>query len=420
MKSIFKTESLIMTFILSFYGFIAGGSVDENSAKVLIIIIVLLLIAIGLIYYFDNKNKEKRLSLKREFEEQEKDFDLSDKLGDDKIGLYFDKEKEKVLLISMTINGLEKLYIDDFKKTSEKHSLGNYCIIDDKRKKALFVQSYGEVPKYEVINYGVKNKNKDVLINNTIPSSFLNPNSLASFVLVEEKFGYISIFYNCFSKSFNYVDEDRISLKKGDKSFMVIKEINSYMFLLDDFFKVLIIISGQFLTYYKVFNYSDIINVTYEEDGNTLFSKSMARTVGGTLVGGVLMGGAGAIVGGLSGDTSQNRIIQSMNIKILVRSTTEPSVNLPINRSGEIFNTKDENSKKIYQSRIQEANAIKDLFSVIIDNSSQQMAMSSQQKVEVPKSTTSIADELIKLAQLKDAGVLSEEEFKVQKKKLLS
>ena len=420
MRSVFKKESLIMTLILGFYGFIASGSGDENSAKVMIIIIVLLFVAIGLIFYLDNKNKEKRLSLKREFEEQEKDFDLSDKLGDDKIGLYFDKEKEKVLLISMTASGVEKFYIDDFRKTTERHSFGNYCIIDDERKKALFVQSYGEIPKYEVINYGVRNKNKDVLINNTIPSSFLNPNSLASFVLVEEKFGYITLFYNCSSKSFNYVGEDRITLKNGDKSFMVIKDINSYMFLMDDFFKVLIIISGQFLTYYKIFNYSDIINVTYEEDGNTLFSKSMARTVGGTLVGGVLMGGAGAIVGGLSGDTSQNRIIQSMNIKILVRSTTEPSVNLPINRSGEIFNTKDENSKKIYQSRIKEANAIKDLFSVIIDNSNQQLVASSPQKVEVPKPTISIADELMKLAQLKDAGVLSEEEFQVQKEKLLS
>ena len=409
-----------MTLILGFYGFIASGSGDENSAKVMIIIIVLLFVAIGLIFYLDNKNKEKRLSLKREFEEQEKDFDLSDKLGDDKIGLYFDKEKEKVLLINMTSDGLKKFYIDDFRKTSEVHSFCEYCILDDERKKALFVQSYGEIPQYEVINYWEKNKNKDIDVNNSIPSKFLNPNSLASFVLVEEKYGYITVFYNCFSKSFNYVDEDRISLKKGDKSFMVIKEINSYMFLMDNFFNVLIIISGQFPKYYKIFNYSDIINVTYEEDGNTLYSKSMTRTVGGTLVGGVLMGSAGAIVGGLSGDTSQNRIIQSMNIKILVRNTTEPSVNFPINRSGETFNTKDENSKKIYQSRIKEANAIKDLFSVIIDNSNQQMIASSSQKVEVPKPTMSIADELLKLAQLKDAGVLSEEEFRVQKEKLLS
>lgn len=193
------------------------------------------------------------------------------------------------------------------------------------------------------------------------------------------------------------------------------------MFVLDEYFKVLVIISPLISTY-KVFNYSDIINVAYEEDGNTLFSKSMKRTIGGAIVGDILMGGAGAIVGGLSGDTKQYKEVKSMNIKILIRNTTTPSLDLPINLKGETFNTKDEKSQKTYKNRIQEANAIKDLISVIIDNSNQQLAIpiSSPQKNEEPKSQNSIADELAKLAQLKDGGVLSEEEFQQQKKRLLS
>lgn len=423
MKSIFKKESLIMTLVLVFYGFIAGGSFEDSSARVILILVVILVIGIGLVIYFDNKNKEKRLNLKREFESQEKDFDLSDKLGDDRIGLYFDKKKEKVLLISMSSYGIQKYYVDDFEKSREKHSFCDYCIIDDKREKALLVQSYGETPKYEIVDYGINNRNKNVNVNNTIDSLFLGPKTLAGFVLVEEKYGFVNIFYNRFAKSFNYVDKDKIILKQGNTPFVVTREINTYLFLMDDFFNVLIIISSQFPQLYKVIEYSDIINVIYEEDGNTLFSKSMARTVGGTLVGGALMGGAGAIVGGLSGDTSQVRTIQSMNIKILVRNTATPCVNLPINRHDEVFNTKDETSRKNYKSRIQEANDIKDLISVIIDNSSRQSTTtftSSHQKNDEPKSQTGIADELVKLAQLKDAGVLSEEEFQQQKKKLLS
>lgn len=423
MKSIFKKESLIMTLVLIFYGFIAGGSLEYDSARVVLAIVVILVIGIGLVFYFDNKNKEKRLNLKREFESQEIDFDLSDKLGDDRIGLYFDKKKEKALLISMSSYGIQKYYVDDFEKSREKHLFCNYCIIDDKREKALLVQSYGETPKYEVVDYGVNNLNKNVNINNTIESLFLTPNTLAGFVLVEEKYGFVNIFYNCFAKSFNYIDKDEIVLKQGDTPYVVTREINTYLFLMDDFFNVLIIISSQFPQLYKVIEYSNIINVTYEEDGNTLFSKSMARTVGGALVGNALMGGAGAIVGGLSGDTSRVRTIQSMNIKILVRNTATPCINLPINRRGEVFNTKDETSKKNYQSRIREANAIKDLISVIIDNSSQQSTMkptSSSQKNKEPIPQTGIADELVKLAQLKDVGVLSEEEFQQQKKKILS
>lgn len=222
-------------------------------------------------------------------------------------------------------------------------------------------------------------------------------------------------------ESFNYINKDIISKKTGDTSFIIKKTIGSYTFLLDEYYKVMIIIS-PLISSHKILNYSDIINVTYEEDGNTLFSKSMARTVGGAIVGGALIGGAGAIVGGLSGDTSQNKKVQSMNIKILVRSKTTPSINLPINLIGEAFNTKDEKSKQIYKSRIQEANAIKDLISVIIDNSNQQQTtqITTNSTPETPKQVSNIADELTKLAQLKDAGILSEEEFQQQKKKLLS
>ena len=37
---------------------------------------------------------------------------------------------------------------------------------------------------------------------------------------------------------------------------------------------------------------------------------------GGAIVGGVLMGGAGAVVGGLSGNTKQNKVVNNMDIKI--------------------------------------------------------------------------------------------------------
>ena len=88
----------------------------------------------------------------------------------------------------------------------------------------------------------------------------------------------------------------------------------------------------------------------------------------------------------------------------------------------ETFNTKDEDSKKTYKSRIHEANAIKDLIAVIIDNSNQQQATqgTTNSIPEKPKQVSNIADELTKLAQLKDAGILSEEEFQQQKKILLN
>ena len=438
MKSIFKKESLIMTLVLVFYGFIAGGSVDflfdSTYWKILGSMLFILIVVVCIVAFVKEQNRKKRIGLKEEFESKENDLDLTDKVGDDRIGIYFDKNREKIVLVSITTDGINKFYVEEFVKHIVKHSSYNYCALDDNRRKALLVQHQNGLFKYEVKYYGITDCNKDTAINNSIPTQlfleFLPKNvdngidapTTPTFIILEEKYGHVVMFNSLSIKSFNYISNECISKKYGETSYTTKKKIGSYVFFMDDFFKVLIVVSPLIPTQ-KVLNYSDIINVTYEEDGNTLFSKSMVRTVGGALVGGALIGGAGAIVGGLSGDTSQNKKVQSMSIKILVRSTTTPSVNLPINLIGETFNTKDEKSKKIYKTRIQEANAIKDLISVIIDNSSQQSTTtftSSHQKNEEPKSQTGIADELVKLAQLKDAGVLSEEEFQQQKKKLLN
>lgn len=429
MKSLFKKESLIMTLVLLFYGFIAGGSVDflfdGDFWKIFGILLLIAIVVICIGAYIEEQNKKKRLGLKEEFESNEKEMDLSDKVGNDRIGLYFDKNKEKVLIASISTDGIDKYYVDKFKKHLVEESHNCYCVIDIDRRKALLTHN----KDYEVVEYDKNDNNIKETINNDIPAQLhvvsliedaMKPIVLPTFILFEEKCGYISVFNNMSVKSFNYINKDCISKKKGETSFVTKKKIGSYVFFMDDYFKVIVIIS-PLISSRKILNYSDIINVTYEEDGNTLFSKSMARTVGGALIGGALIGGAGAIVGGLSGDTSQNKKVQSMNIKILVRSTTTPSVNLPINLKGETFNTKDEKSRKTYSDRIKEANAIKDLISVIIDNSSQQtITIPTSQKVEEPKIKTGIADELVKLAQLKDAGVLSEEEFQEQKKKLLN
>lgn len=432
MKSLFKKESLIMILVLSFYGLIAGGSVDSDGLKIIGIIALIFVVILCIAGFISDENRKKRLGIKDEFESKETELDLSDNVGNDRIGIYFDNNKEKVLIASISTEGIDKYYVDKFKKHTLEHVSDNYCAIDIERRNALLVQNKDNV-SYKVIEYDINDSNKNELINNEIPIQ-LHVASLRkdvketpaitpitpTFILLEEKYGYISIFNNMSVNSFNYIKKEYISKKRGEASFVTKKKIGSYVFFMDDFFKVLVIIS-PLISSHKILNYSDVINVTYEEDGNTLFSKSMARTVGGALIGGALIGGAGAIVGGLSGDTSQNKKVQSMNIKILVRSTTTPSVNLPINLKGETFNTKDEKSRKTYSDRIKEANAIKDLISVIIDNSSQQTAVvPTPQKIEDHKPKTGVADELVKLAQLRDSGILSEEEFQEQKKKLLS
>ena len=89
---------------------------------------------------------------------------------------------------------------------------------------------------------------------------------------------------------------------------------------MDDFFDVLVIVTP---TSHEVLKYSDIIEVSYEENSTKLYSKSAMRTVGGAVVGSALMGEAGAIVGGMSGDLKSNLEIKTMQIKLLLRDTNE-------------------------------------------------------------------------------------------------
>lgn len=419
MKSIFKKESLIMTLVLGFYGFIAGGSVDflfSGTFWTIIGILALIIVVVVLCWAIPSaiEDEKKIEKLKKDFYSLETDIDLTGKIelsnniSSGYNNIYIDKTKEKMLVVSITPNGIEKKMIDGFVETYIEKTQNSYCIIDENREKALLViQRPMAKLNYKLVEYGNLNKNKDLQIKCNVNSLIhkvtlpyktkidkQNP-LLPTIVLIDEKYGFVTVFKGLISYSFNYIKEDYITKKTGNKAYVTVKTIGSYLFVLDEYFKVLIIISPLISTY-KVFNYSSIINVVYEEDGNALFSKSMKRTVGGAIVGDILMGGAGAIVGGLSGDTKQYKEVKSMNIKVLIRNTTTPSLDLPINLKGETFNTKDEKSKKMYKTRIQEANAIKDLISVIIDNNSNRqiaIPISSPKKNEEPESQNGIADE---------------------------
>ena len=437
----FKKESFIMILVLLFYGLIAGGSVDflfDSNFWIIIGVMIALFIIIAIISsIISEKNKKARLELKKNLEEDSEDFDMTDKIGDDRCTLYFDKSKESVLIASITTDGINKYTVDNFNKSNAIYGSGSACAIDKNRRKALLVKDNAStVSNFKVIDYENNDFNKEFIKANNI-TPILNKYQLVCtpsvpantvsplFVLVEESYGYISVFNNmAIKESFNYISKDYIASKTSNSSSVTMKGIVSYVFILDSFFKVLTIISP--LCNHVILNYKDIINVTYEEDGATLYSKSTGRTVGGTLVGGALLGGAGAIVGGLSGNVSQDKVVKSMKIKILVRNTTNPTITLDISLKGEKFKTKEKLSKATYDTRLRTANEIKDLLSVIIDEGSTQTYqvqapnVLKPQQNEIPKSSLSVADELTKLVKLKEAGILTEEEFNSQKAKLLN
>ena len=328
----------------------------------------------------------------------------------------------------VTTESIKKEYIDDFEfpgKDLAKYTNPVFYIYDPVKRRLLSGSYSDSNISHQITSIAEKDNNKDVTINNNIQPRFYRLTSIGLkefyyFALIEENHGLIAICESGkVSKIFNYINAHSLPKKKGEKSTINTKVVGDYLFIMDDFFKVLVLIGRGS---HEIFNYADIIDVSYEENGNQLYTKSTGRTVGGAIVGGVLMGGAGAVVGGLSGASKQNKEVKSIDIKILLRSTSRSSCVLHFNDARRILKTKEESDRKLYETYTKNANEAKDILSVIIDNAKQtQVSAPVAQPLiqQVPSTSSSVADELVKLAKLKADGILTEEEFQAQKAKLL-
>ena len=419
------------------FALLGGGSVDPDDMGtfflIIIVIVAVVVIAAGITAMVQSHNKNKRLQMIKEDEEKSSDFDRSVFIGDDRLKIYFDSNKKQVMLMRVTTESIKKEYVDDFEfpgKDLARYTNPAFYIYDPVKRRMLSGSYTDNIITHQITSISEKDNNKDITVNNKIQprfsslgnlllaSSGLNENIYH--VLIEENRGLIAI---CESgkvgKVFNYINANSLPMKKGEKSSINTKEIGNYLFIMDDFFKVLVLIERGS---HEIFNYADIIEVSYEENGTQLYTKSAGRTVGGAIVGGVLMGGAGAVVGGLSGASKQNKEVKSIDIKILLRSTSRTSCVLHFNDAKRILKTKEKSDRNLYETYTKNANQAKDVLSVIIDNAKQVQASTpvAQPLVQqVPSSSSSIADELAKLAKLKADGILTEEEFQAQKAKLL-
>ncbi len=162
-------------------------------------------------------------------------------------------------------------------------------------------------------------------------------------------------------------------------------------------------------------HYNDILSVEIIEDGTSITRTNRVSQVGGALLGGILLGGVGAVIGGLSGKKETlNGKVKNLELKIIINDTSKPifSISLLSKTSDEVST----NDAK-YKEAKTKAYHWQAVFEAII-----KQADAEEQQIQ--KSTTvesgSISDELKKLAELKELGILTDDEFSEQKQKLLS
>ena len=157
----------------------------------------------------------------------------------------------------------------------------------------------------------------------------------------------------------------------------------------------------------KIYKFEDIVEYELLEDGDSITKGGL----GGAIAGGLLLGGVGAIVGGVAGKRKSKTVINSLVVKITVNNFQNPAVFI------NLIQTSTKSNSFIYKSAYQAAQQIMSTL-VLIQNQIQ--SDKQRTKVGEPKQSVSAADEILKYKQLLDLGVISKEEFELKKKQLLN
>lgn len=320
-----------------------------------------------------------------------------------------------------SILGVQKIFVDSFEYGSKQLCLQTYpyfFVYDSKNRQILTGCCKKKNIDYKVKIINSLNQNENIEIHNVIEpklvefQSFQGDNLVITYVLIDESRGLIALVRNgIFEEAFSYVDD--VELKTGLKSFVTVKNIGNYLFVMDDFFNKLVIITP---TSYEIFNYNEILDVSYEEDSAQINLSNSARNIGSDLVRSTLKDKADKE---MSRRSVEHRKFKASQIKILFgRNMKKTTFVLDFNRVSLALKNKKSEVTHHNESYQDEGSLAKDLLSVIIDKA-QQLSLASQQPVAEKASDFSVADELTKLARLKKDGFLTDEEFEAQKKKLL-
>lgn len=164
----------------------------------------------------------------------------------------------------------------------------------------------------------------------------------------------------------------------------------------------------------SIISYRDLLVSEIFEDGIPVTKTSRVSQAGTALVGGLLFGGAGALVGGLTGKTTTVNKINGIDLRLTVNSTQAPIHDV------NFMNVKGKKGGIIYNNAMQQARHWHGLIEVLIKRADEEDRKNDNPPSVKVADNHSVADELQKLVKLKEQGILTENEFSEQKAKLLS
>lgn len=427
---------ILVSVILFLIFLLVAGLSCNDSGPIVAVLVILALAVVCLISYVIgkfvmNRNKKKRMNMLQNVEDVNADFDALLSVGDDRCKIYFNTSKKKLLILRVKTENIIKKHVDGFECPCKDYIFYNpptFSVYDPIQRQILSGFYKGDNLIFKIYSLDEMDENNGVGVQSIVPpiyksyttwhySDFLNKKREYT-IFVEESHALVVKFKKeKLVNAFNYIEDKERLAKTRDKSYIAAECVGNYFFIMDDFLSLLVIVATN---EYKIFNYSDIVGISYEENGNDIYSKSAGRIVGGAIAGGLLAGGAGAVVGGLSSSSKVTKEVATMDLKVLLRDKSSPTYILHFKEIEKILNTKEDTDDSLYHIFLENAMRAKDLFSLIIDSANRTHIQSNiESSPVVYEKHLSIADELSKLAKLRSDGIITDEEFVNQKQKLL-
>jgi hypothetical protein len=180
------------------------------------------------------------------------------------------------------------------------------------------------------------------------------------------------------------------------------------------------------------FDCEDLISTEIVVDGKTITKTNKDGAVMSAIAGGLLFGGAGAIVGAIAADETSETEKDSERIDLVlnVNDTKNPVISLNFFYVEEYkgswsswMNPKERSLKdpKLISEKLEEISYWNGIFKALISRKSDGFVKGPrvEKNKEDDKSNVSFADEIIKLSKLKEFKVISLTEFNILKEKVI-
>lgn len=152
-----------------------------------------------------------------------------------------------------------------------------------------------------------------------------------------------------------------------------------------------------------VYSFSDIREYELLENGGSVSSGGLGRA----LVGGVLFGGIGAVVGGVTGKKRGVSTVTSMQVKITTNDMNNPAVYIDFIKGGASFKT----NSMTYRAFFKNAQDVMSTLSVIANG---------EKQLDIIDASGSPIAQLREYKQLLDDSIITQAEFDKKKQELLA